>query len=72
MHDFLPRAFHGTIGFGMKIVPAYDTIAELEKKAAECEEQARTEPEQKATELREKAKQYRDWIKSLEAGTWIP
>jgi hypothetical protein len=59
-------------GLEMKIIPAPETIAELERKAAECEEQANNRPGPEATELREKAKQLRGWIKSLVSGKWIP
>ncbi len=55
----------------MKIIPAGETIAELQRKAAKCEEQAKSEPEPEAAELRNKAKLYREWIKALEAGSWI-
>jgi hypothetical protein len=54
----------------MKIIPAYDTIAELEKKGCEYEEKAELEPDPIATRLRETAKLCRDWIAALKSGKW--
>ncbi len=54
----------------MKIIPASDTIADLEKQAAEYEQQAATAPESVAAQLREKAGVCREWIKQLKSGKW--
>ena len=54
----------------MNIVPADDTIADLEKKAAEYEEHAAQQCEN-VTLLREKAKLCRDWIIALRSGKWM-
>jgi hypothetical protein len=54
----------------MKIIPADDTIAELERKACECEEQAEEEFAPIANFLREKAKLCREWITALTTGKW--
>lgn len=54
----------------MKIIPADDVLAELEKKAHEYEEKAKTEVDEIATGCREKAKQCREWIAILTSGKW--
>lgn len=55
----------------MTIVPADDSIADLEKKAAEYEERAKTELNRIATRLRERAKLCREWIAALKSGKWM-
>jgi hypothetical protein len=54
----------------MKIVPAEDTTAELEKKASEYEEEAQRQPDPISAQLREKAKLCREWIAALKSGKW--
>ena len=49
----------------MKIIPAGDVIADLEKKTAECEAKAESESEPIATELKEEANLIRAWIAAL-------
>lgn len=53
-----------------KIIPAHDTIADLEKNAVKYEEQADKEQEPVAARLREKAEQCRQWVTSLRTGMW--
>ena len=62
---------HNSWHLVMKIVPADDTIADLERKAVECEEKARTAPSRIATRIGEKAKLCREWIAALKSGEWI-
>jgi len=54
----------------MKIVPARETLAELEKNAAALEAAAKNEPESTALALREKAALLREWLKLLSSGRW--
>lgn len=54
----------------MKIVPARETLADLEKKARECEQEAKTAPASLAEKLKEKARIYRAWIFALKSGRW--
>lgn len=54
----------------IKIVPADDTIADLEKNAVKYEEQANEEQEPIAALLREKAEKCRQWVTSLRTGMW--
>ena len=51
-------------------VPASETIAELEQKAAECGDRAASEPEPDSTEFRAKAETYRTWVAKLQSGRW--
>ena len=57
--------------YAMKIIPADDVIADLERKAADCEAKLGSEPEPIATQLREKAKAIRAWVADLKAGRWV-
>ena len=54
----------------MRLIPAGEVIAELEKKAADCEERAGKEAEPEATKLREEALLCREWIVALCSGKW--
>jgi hypothetical protein len=54
----------------MKMVPARETLADLEKKARECEEQAKTAPASPAEKLKQKARTYRAWMFALKSGRW--
>lgn len=54
----------------MKVIPAHDTIAELEQKAREYEEQSEGECAAIATRLREEAELFREWISALKARKW--
>ena len=56
----------------MNIVPAENTVAELERQAAGYESKAMREPDPEATRTREQAKRCREWIAALESGMWIP
>ena len=52
-----------------QVVPADETIAELEKKALAYEEQARSQPNQENAQLHE-AEVCREWIAALRSGHW--
>ena len=54
----------------MKIIPANDVIADLERKAAECEARAESEAEPAATQLKEEANRIRAWITDLKTRKW--
>ncbi len=54
----------------IQIVPADDTIADLERKAIKYEKQAEKEQEPVAAQLREMAEQCRQWVTSLRTGLW--
>jgi hypothetical protein len=54
----------------MKIIPAGDVIADLERKAADCEVRAESEAEPIATHLKDEAKRIRSWIAHLKTGRW--
>ena len=56
----------------LNIVPADNTLAELERQAAAYESKAMHEPEPEATRTREQAKRCREWIAALKSGMWIP
>jgi hypothetical protein len=53
----------------MKIIPADDVIADLERKAAECEARE-SEAEPAATQLKEEANRIRAWITDLKTRKW--
>jgi len=54
----------------MKIIPADDVIADLERKAVECEARAESEGEPAATQLKEEANRIRAWIADLKTYKW--
>ncbi len=54
----------------MKIVPARETLANLEKKARECEQQAKIAPAAVAERLKQKARICRAWFLVLKSGRW--
>jgi hypothetical protein len=54
----------------MKIIPANDVIADMERKAAECEARAESETVPAATELKEEANRIRAWITDLKTRKW--
>jgi hypothetical protein len=54
----------------MKIIPANDVIADLERKAAQCEARAECEGEPAATQLKEEANRIRAWITDLKTRKW--
>jgi hypothetical protein len=56
----------------MRIVPARETIADLEQKALEYELAANDPPESAAANFKELAAICRDWVDALRSGRWIP
>ncbi|SRR5260370_37072231 len=54
----------------VKIIPADDVIADLEREARGCEARTQSEPKQIATKLKEQANLLRDWITALKSGRW--
>lgn len=56
----------------MEVIPAGETIAELERKAAAYDRDAEGQPEPAATSLKKLADLCREWASALKSGKWIP